>query len=125
MAYIIKNIARIIPGGVSMISAEKANELIDRINAITCGYIFPNVNVGTLNVSGSQFIIDLSQLDERLQAVESQSDSSSNNITSMQNNITILQNNVTTVENRLNNVTINGSGSCAGNNITITVNINI
>ncbi len=132
MPTIITNIPRIEAGGDSLVSAKKANELIDAINAIRAAMITPNTNVGKFSVSGSQFILDLSQFDQRLQAVEAQSGSDSTNITLLQNNVTILQNNVsvlqnnvTTINNRLNNVTINGSGSCAGNNITLTVNINI
>ncbi len=132
MPSIITNIARITPGGASLISANKANEIIDAINALRSFVLTPNVNVGSFAFTPSQAFLDLTLFDNRLRVVESQSSSSSNSITLLQNNVTILQNNVsvlqnnvTTINNRLNNVTINGSGSCAGNNITITVNINI
>jgi hypothetical protein len=118
MPSIITNIARIEPGGESLISAKKANELIDAINAMRAAVLFPNTNVGSFLVTNSQFILNLSQFDQRLQAVESSASSSSNSITSIQNNITI-------IENRLNNPNITASGTCTGNNITINISLNI
>jgi hypothetical protein len=111
MPSIVANIARIEVGGESLVSAAKANELIDAINALRCATIAPSVNVGVVNCSSSQVIYDFALFDNRLKAVESGMTSSNTNITN--------------IENRLANVTINGSGTCSGNNISITVNINI
>ena len=118
MPTIIKNIALIEAGGESLVSAKRANEIIERLNAITSAILAPNVNVGNFQTTGSQFILDLSLFDSRLKAVEDELGTG----TGSNNSIT---NRVSNIENRLENVTINGSGSCSGNNISITVNINI
>ena len=84
-------------GGVSLVSAEYANKLIVPLNAIMAGRIVPITGVGSIFYSGDQFILDLSQLDARMRAVEG----------------------------RLNNANITANGSCSGNNITINISLNI
>lgn len=70
MAEGYKQIPRCQPGGVSLVSAEYANQLIDLANAIGSGKIAPIANVGKMMLAGGQFILDLSQFDARLRAVE-------------------------------------------------------
>lgn len=118
-----KPIPRCQEGGVSLISSDYANKLIDVINAFGSGKVAPIANVGQMLLSGGQFILDLSVLDQRLRAIETAGLAA--NISALQNNVTILQNNVTTINNRLNNASISANGSCTGNNITINVSLNI
>lgn len=61
---------RIVKGDVSLVSAERANQLIDFVNAIGGGKIAPIANVGKMMMAGGQFILDLSLMDARLRAVE-------------------------------------------------------
>lgn len=70
MAEGFKPIPRCQPGGVSLVSAEYANLVIDLANALGGGKIAPIANVGKMMLAGGQFILDLSVLDQRLRAVE-------------------------------------------------------
>ena len=65
-----KNIPRCTPGGISLVSADYANQLIDLANAIGGGKVAPIANVGKMMLAGGQFILDLSLFDARLRAVE-------------------------------------------------------
>lgn len=97
MPNVITNIAPVVAGEESLVSAKRANELIDAINAIRAGTVAPAVNVGKFSCTANQFILDLSLFDNRLKAVE----------------------------DRLNAASINASGACSGNNITINISLNI
>ncbi len=83
MPSVVTNIARIVPGSNSLISANRANELIDAINALRSFVLTPNVNVGSFSFLKSQAILDLSKFDARLRAVEANNSSGlfSNNVT--------------------------------------------
>lgn len=63
-------IKRIEAGGTSLLSAEKANELIDAINALGRMQINPTANVGTFYMGNPFGILDLGLLDSRLSNVE-------------------------------------------------------
>ncbi len=112
-------IPRCSEGGISLVSAEYANLLIDMINAIGSGKVAPIANVGKMMLSGGQFILDLSAFDARLRFVEGAINGpAGNNTVSLANRVTIL-------ENRVNNPTIIANGSCTGNNIAINISLNI
>lgn len=81
MAEGYKPIPRCQPGGVSLVSAEYANMIIDLANAIGGGKVAPIANVGKMFLSGGQFILDLSVLDQRLRAVEGATGSAANALT--------------------------------------------
>lgn len=70
MAEGFKPIPRCQPGGVSLVSAEYANQIIDLANALGGGKVSPIANVGKMLLAGGQFILDLSVLDQRLRRVE-------------------------------------------------------
>lgn len=57
-------------GGTSLVDAEYANKIIVPLNAILQGRVAPIANVGSFKYAGGQFILDLSQFDARLRAVE-------------------------------------------------------
>jgi hypothetical protein len=78
MAEGFKPIPRCQPGGISLVSAEYANQIIDLANALGSGKIAPIANVGKMMLAGGQFIIDLSVLDQRLRAVEGGASSGGN-----------------------------------------------
>lgn len=63
-------IQRIEVGGVSLVSAERANQIIDRLNDISQARVAPIAGVGKFVSAAGSFILDLSQLDERVRAVE-------------------------------------------------------
>jgi hypothetical protein len=73
MADGFKNIPRCQPGGLSLVSADYANQLIDFANAIGQGRVAPIANVGKFMLAGSQFILDLSLFDQRMRALEAAS----------------------------------------------------
>jgi len=77
MADGFKPIPRCQPGGISLVSAEYANQLIDVLNAVGGGRVAPFANVGSFKLAGGQFILDLSAFDTRLKALESGSAGSS------------------------------------------------
>lgn len=121
-------IPAVIPGGVSLVSADYANKIIVPLNAILGGKVAPIANVGSMKYAGGQFILDLTALDGRLRAVED----SLLTVEGRINNVKIISNVTYTVENfatyvvdRMNNANISGSGSCSGNNITINVSLNL
>lgn len=86
-------IRRIEVGGVSLISADKANELIDAINYLASMTVNPAANVGAFKMGAPAAILDLTLLDNRL----------------------------SNVEQRLDNANI--IGQCVGNTINITLTI--
>ena len=90
MATIISNIPRIVPGGASLVSAELANMLIDRVNALYNMQVMNGGNIATVSVTASQVFLDFSKL-----------------------------------EQRLTNPALTASGTCANNNITINISLNI
>ena len=90
MASIVTNIARIEVGGESLVSAAKANELIDAINALRNMQIVNGNNIGTVAVTKTQVFLDFTKLEQRLL-----------------------------------DPTITASGTCANNNITINISLNI
>lgn len=65
-----KAIAPIVPGGVSFVSAEKANEVIGVLNALLSGRISPMSNVGQLTWSPAGIIWDLQALVDRVAVME-------------------------------------------------------
>ena len=110
-------------GGVSLISAEYANKLIDAINILGAMGIAPIANVGKATFGQPGLILDLSQLDGRLKAVESQV--FVNNTPSLSNRVSILENYTVYLNNRMNNASIVANGTCTGNNIAINISLNI
>lgn len=139
MADAFKPIPLVQPGGLSLVSAEYANQIIVPLNAILAGKVAPIANIGSMKYAGGQFILDLSALDGRLRALEAQIISNSanlvdnvRNLENRINNVKVISNVTYTVENfatyvvdRMNNANISGSGSCSGNNITINVSLNL
>lgn len=103
-----KPIERIQEGGVSLVSAKKANELIDAINALMGAKIVPIAGFGKMMAAGGQVIYDYTAADGRLGG-----------------NIDGLQGQIDNINNRINNATINANGVCMGNNITINISLNI
>lgn len=65
-----KPIPRVQVGGVSLVSADYANQLIDILNAVIAAEVAPIANVGTFVVSKDKIILDLSRLDGRVRGVE-------------------------------------------------------
>lgn len=112
MADGFKPIPRCKPGGVSLVSADYANMLIDFANAIGGGKVAPIANVGKFLLAGGQFILDLSVLDQRLRALEGGA-------------IGNVQAQINAINNRLDNANIIANGSCSGNNISINISLNI
>lgn len=70
MAEGFKPIPRCKKGDVSLIDAEYANQLIDLLNALGGTTVSPIANVGKFMMAGGQSILDLSQFDARLRALE-------------------------------------------------------
>jgi len=133
MADGFKAIPRCVPGGVSLVSSDYANQLIDVINAIGGGTVSPIANVGKMMLAPPAFILDLAPFDARLRAVEglvygpagNNTESLENRISNIENNVTILQDNIVTITNRLDNADIIANGTCSGNNIAINISLNI
>ncbi len=122
MASIISDIPRIVPQGDSLISAAKANELIDMINALKNMLVNPIQNGITISGTKGQIIFDWTQLDSRITMLESLVTGSATNGASTNANAS-LSGRVSNLEFRANNITGNGSGTCNGNGITLTLNI--
>lgn len=57
-------------GGVSLVSAEYANQLIERLNAFSDATVAPIAGVGSFKVADKSVVLDLTALDARLRAVE-------------------------------------------------------
>lgn len=127
MADAKKTIEPIMPGGASLISATKANELIAVLNSLLLARVTPTANVGTIFQSPTGIVLDLSALIGRVTSLESRMSSSTANfisinssLTSISNNVSILQNNVATIQTQINNATINAVCDANG---TLTVNL--
>lgn len=109
-------IALIDEGGVSLVSAERANEIIVVLNALLNSQFNPAQNVGTVTYSPTGFIWDISQLAARVSALELATglDSNTNStaaansvavqINNIQNSITVINNNVTNLSNTVTNL---------------------
>ena len=86
-------IPRIVVGEESLVSASRANEIIDLLNAIGGGRVAPIANVGKMMLAGGQFIIDLSLFDARLRKVEAAVyGPAGNNTTSLANTVAMINN---------------------------------
>lgn len=81
MADGFKPIPRCIPGGVSLVSADYANMIIDLANALGGMTVAPIAGTGKLMLSGGRGILDLSVLDGRIRALETGGATSSANLT--------------------------------------------
>lgn len=103
-------------GGVSLVSANYANQIIDTLNRLGLVTISPVANVGAAKMAGNGLILDLSALDGRLKKLES---------LLYVNGTASIENRVSNIEYRLNHANISGSGTCSGNNISINVSLNI
>lgn len=124
-------IPTVMPGGVSLVSADYANKIIVPLNAILAGKVAPIANVGSMKYAGGQFVLDLSALDGRLRRAEDALATVQDTLLRI-DNVIVISNNSYTIENfatyvvdRMNNANISGSGSCSGNNITINVSLNL
>lgn len=100
------------PGGDSLVSAAYANKIIIPLNGILQGRVAPIAGVGSFKYAGGMFILDLSLFDQRVRALESGTSANT-------------QDQIDAINNRLDNATINGSGECMGNNISINISLNI
>ena len=109
-----KPLKELIVGEASLVSVAVANPLVQTVNALGNMKIAPFANVGKILISQQtgQCIFDLSALDSRLRAVEG----------AVQTNY---QSQINNINSRLNNATINASGTCTGNNIEINISLNI
>lgn len=63
-------IPRIVVGEESLVSASRANKLIDAVNALMGAKIAPIANVGKMMASGGHVIYDFQVFDSRLKALE-------------------------------------------------------
>lgn len=97
MAEGFNPIPRIQEGGISLMSAAKANEVIDLVNALGAAQISPYANIGKMMMAGGRAIYDFAALDSRLRAIEY----------------------------RLGHANITASGTCNANVITINIGLNI
>lgn len=70
MADGFKPIRRCDVGGVSLVSADYANQLIDLINALGAATVAPSAGVGSFKLARASFTLDLSPMEMRLRAVE-------------------------------------------------------
>ena len=102
-----KPIERIQEGGISLVSATRANELIDAVNALMGARIVPIAGFGKMMAAGGQVVYDFTAADGRFTV--------SGNV----------QEQIDAINNRLDNATINGEGTCMGNNIAINISLNI
>jgi hypothetical protein len=103
-------------GGVTLISSERANELIVVLNALLNAQMNPAQNVGTVTYSPTGFIWDLSQLAARVSALELATglDSNTNSVTAansvqaqlnaINNSLTVINNTVTNLSNTVTNL---------------------
>lgn len=91
MASPSEQIPRVQVGGVSLVSAEYANQLIDRLNAIGGATLAPIANVGSFKFAGGSFILDLSVLDRRVFACENVS--AQHNALGIRNSTTLIRSN--------------------------------
>jgi len=115
MAEGFKPIPRCQPGGVSLISADYANMLIDLANAIGGGKVSPIANVGQMFLAGGQFILDLSVLDARLRAVEAAGGGGGSN--------TILPFQISDISPNANFASVNVRYGTIGNNVPTGVGV--
>lgn len=70
MADGFKPIRRCDVGGVSLVSADYANQLIDLINALGAATVAPSAGVGSFKLAKGAFILDLNPYNTRLEFVE-------------------------------------------------------
>ncbi len=70
MADGFKKILQCKEGGLSLVSASYANELIDILNAFGSGIVAPIANVGSMKLAGGMFVLDLTPINNRLLAIE-------------------------------------------------------
>jgi hypothetical protein len=59
------------PGGVSLVSATLANQLIVPLNAIIHAKVAPVAGIGSFKYAGGEYILDFAALDKRLRELES------------------------------------------------------
>ncbi len=101
----VQKIPRIVEGGVSLVSANLANQLIDILNSLLDGKVSP-AGCGSFKFSKDQYELNLSQLDSRLRILEAQTSN-------------VLSSRLNAVISSIGNSTINAT--CNANTSTITV----
>jgi hypothetical protein len=115
-------IAKIVPGETSLVSAARANELIDAINAIASMRVTPDSAGAMWTMSRTSAELSLAALDKRLHDLEVQlnGDSTANTGTSG-NSSTTIDARLTNIESRL--AAASATANCSGNSISITFTI--
>lgn len=108
-------------GGVTLISSERANELIVVLNALLNATMNPQQNVGSIMYSPNGMIWDLSALVQRVSTLEQvtgvdSNTNSSADANSIQNQINNINNSLTVINNSL--TSINSSISSVSSNVS-------